>query len=397
MEDTNIIDNSSKIPWIIHIDMDAFFASVEQLDDVSLRGKPVVVGGGERGVVAAASYEARAFGVHSAMPTHMVKKLCPKAIFVRGRMGRYKEMSALVMQALGQFSPMVEPASIDEAYMDGAGLERLFGPIEELGQMIKQAVFDVTGGLTCSVGVAPVKFLAKIASDVHKPNGLYILYPEQIPSFLQQLPVGKIPGVGKQFMKELRTLGIRMASDVQNFPAQFWERRFGKGGAMLYARACGKDARKVEPISAPKSESAEKTLEQNTWDKQELQKFLLAQAERVGASLRKKNLRGRVVTLKVKYADFTQITRSRTLERATQSTQNIFDIACNLLEILTLEQGVRLIGLGVSGFEQRVEQALLLVDDSVNDEKNLKLDSALDELRGKFGKDAVVRGRLFND
>ncbi len=386
------------VPWIIHIDMDAFFASVEQLDDESLRGKPVVVGGGERGVVSAASYEARVFGVRSAMPTHMVKKLCPEAIFVRGRMSRYKELSAIVMHTLGQFSPMVEPASIDEAYMDAAGLERLFGPIDQLAQSIKKAVFEATG-LTCSVGAAPIKYLAKIASDINKPNGYYVLYPHDIEGFLEKLPVGKIPGVGKQFIKELQVLGIRTASDVQKFPAEFWQRRFGKGGVMLYARSQGHDSRKVEPIAAPKSESAEKTLSENTWDKQELHRYLLAQAERVGASLRRQNLRGRVVTLKVKYADFTQITRSRTLEQATQSTQNIFDIATDLLDKVKLEQKVRLIGLGVSGFDQRDEQASLLsiVTDNSDVEKNAKLDTALDELRGKFGGQAVVRGRLFKD
>ncbi len=388
--------NNNTIPWIIHIDMDAFFASVEQLDDEDLRGKPIAVGGGERGVVAAASYEARAFGVRSAMPTHMAKKLCPHIIFVRGRMHRYKELSQIVMQTIGQFSPLVEQASIDEAYVDAQGLERLFGPIEQLGQSIKQSVFASTG-LTCSVGASPVKFLAKIASDINKPNGFYALYPQDIPNFLQQMPVGKIPGVGKQFIKELHNLGVRMASDVQKFPLEFWERRFGKGGLMLHARARGEDERKVNPISVTKSESSEKTLSKNTWDKQELQRYLFAQAERVGASLRKKNLRGRVITLKVKYADFTQVTRSRTLVHATQSTNIIFENAIDLLNILKLEQGVRLIGLGVSGFEHREEQALLPLQAVNNDAKQDKLDGALDALRQRFGHDAVIRGRLFDD
>ncbi len=394
---TSVTPPIPAIPWIIHIDMDAFFASVEQLDDPSLRGKPIAVGGGDRGVVAAASYEARAFGVRSAMPTHMAKKLCPQLIFVRGRMHRYKELSKQVMHTLGQFSPIIEQASIDEAYVDAQGLERLFGPIEQLGQSIKQSVHLATNGLTCSVGAAPIKFLAKIASDIKKPNGLYVLYPQDIPNFLQQMPVSKIPGVGKQFIKELQTLGIYKAGDVQKFPLAFWERRFGKGGVMLYHRARGEDTRKVNPISITKSESSEKTLEKNTWDKAELQRYLLAQAERVGTSLRKKNLRGRVISIKIKYADFTQITRSKTLAYTTQSTQNIFETACDLLSILELEQGVRLVGLGVSGFEQRDEQALLPMHNIKDYAKQDKLDGALDHLRQRFGQDAVIRGRLFDD
>ncbi len=387
---------NAKIPWIMHIDMDAFFASVEQLDDVNLRGKPVVVGGGDRGVVAAASYEARAFGVRSAMPAHMAKKLCPNAIFVRGRMHRYKELSNIVMQALEQYSPMVEPASIDEAYMDAAGLEHLFGPIEEIAQSVQRAVFQATGGLTCSVGAAPIKFLAKIASDVHKPHGFFVLYPQQIDDFLQQLPVKRIPGVGKQFLKELYSLGVNKAGDVKKFPYEFWERRFGKAGISLFARAQGEDKRKVSPLSAAKSESSEKTLNKDTWDKKELQCHLMAQAERVATSLRRNNLRGRVITLKIKYADFTQITRSRTLNHATQSTQQIFDVACDLLNILELAQKVRLIGLGVSGFDIREEQALLPLTSEKDNEKHAKLDGALDSLRERFGSKAVVRGRLFS-
>ena len=184
---------------ILHLDMDAFFAAVEQMDNPELRGKPVIIGGGLRGVVSTASYEARVFGVHSAMPIVTARRLCPQGIFVHGRRHRYSELSRAIMAALGDFSPLVEPASIDEAYLDATGLTRLFGPLEELIARIKSRVAEVTGGLTCSVGAAPVKFLAKICSDVNKPDGVFILRPEDVDDFLLPLEVGRLPNAGRPF------------------------------------------------------------------------------------------------------------------------------------------------------------------------------------------------------
>ncbi|WP_223290488.1 DNA polymerase IV [Nitratidesulfovibrio sp. SRB-5] len=336
--------------WIMHIDMDAFFASVEQMDDPSLRGKPVAVGGSHRGVVSAASYEARRFGVRSALPMSTALRLCPHLIVVPGRMRRYAEISHRIMDALREFSPLVEPASVDEAYLDATGLERLFGPVENMGMAVKARVLDVTGGLTCSVGAAPVKFLAKIASDVNKPNGLFILYPEDVAEFLRTLPVGRIPGVGKRSLDALEQLGVRFAGDVLRYSREFWERRFGKGGVHLHERASGVDPREVEPYSEPKSESAENTFSEDTADRAVLRRWLLAQAERVGASLRRQRLAGRTITLKVKYADFRSISRSHSLPEPTASTETIFDEACRLLDALTLADRVRLIGVGVSNF-----------------------------------------------
>ena len=232
---------------IIHIDMDAFFASVEQMDDPSLRGKPVIVGGSsDRGVVSTCSYEARAFGVHSAMPMVVARRLCPQAIIVRGRYPRYSELSHAIMNALRDFSPLVEPASVDEAYVDATGLERLFGPLEDLVTAIKARIEEVTGGLTCSVGAAPVKFLAKICSEVNKPDGFFILYPENVDAFLCALPVGKIPGVGKRMVQSLQDLGIKTVGQLRRFSPEVMERRFGKWGAVLYERVHGRDSRKVE-------------------------------------------------------------------------------------------------------------------------------------------------------
>ncbi len=382
---------------IMHIDMDAFFASVEQLDNPELRGKPVIVGGGARGVVCAASYEARRFGVRSAMPLKTARLLCPRAVLVPGRHGRYAEISRTILEILGRFSPLVEPASIDEAYLDASGLERLFGPPEALAAAVKQAVREGTD-LTCSVGVAPVKFLAKIASEVNKPDGIFILRPEDAPAFLRALPVERLPGVGKSALAKLAALGVHSVGDVLRYPENFWERRMGAWGRLIWERARGRDERLVHPEREAKSESAEHTFDTDTRDRDVLRRRLLAQAERVGARIRAQNISARTVTLKVKYADFRQITRSRTLPRRICSTESIFGTACELLDALALEAPVRLIGVGVSRFERTPEQAFLPLPagPEQREQRREQLDGALDAIRSRFGKQALVRGRLFD-
>lgn len=394
--------------WIIHIDMDAFYASIEQLDHPEWRGLPVIVGGERRGVVAAASYEARKFGVHSAMPIFQAKRLCPQGIYTRGRRSRYAEVSHQVMEVLRGFSPVVEQASIDEAFLDATGLERLFGPVEQLGRGIKLAVKERTG-LTCSVGAAPVKFLAKIASDLNKPDGLSILYPEAIPAFLAALPLAKIPGLGPQTLKIIRGLGVNTAGEAQSLSEEFWSRRFGKMGQVIFERCRGVDPREVEPYTEAKSESAENTLDHDTGDLEELKAWLLRQAERVGASLRRHGYRGRTITLKVKYADFKQITRSYSLKKPTNATRAIYEVAARLLDELAPSAKIRLIGVGVSNFGEEREEAMLtlpgilpekpdrLMPDNLDETREASLDKALDELRRRFGPEAVVRGRLFDD
>lgn len=388
---------------IIHIDMDAFFASVEQMDDPSLCGKPVIVGGEQRGVVSTCSYEARVFGVHSAMPMATARRLCPQAIVVRGRHARYAELSRAVMAALGEFSPLVEQASVDEAYVDATGLERLFGSLEELLLRIKERVREATGGLTCSAGAAPVKFLAKICSDINKPDGMFILRPEEVDDFLATLPVGKIPGVGKRMVESLQGLGVRTVGQLRRYSLDFMLRKYGKWGGVLYERVHGRDSRGIETERAAKSESAECTFTEDTRDRDFLQRMLLAHAERVGASLRRHGYRGRTVTLKVKYTDFRQVTRSRTLPEGINATETIFEVGCALLRELPLPQPVRLIGLGVSGFDAPVAQLVLPgavkpatqgLDPQV-EARRQKLDAALDDLRSRFGNKAVQRGRLF--
>ena len=387
--------------WIMHIDMDAFYASIEQLDNPELRGKALIVGGRKRGVVSTASYEARTFGVHSAMPIGEARRLGPHAVCLGPRMRRYVEMAHVVRGVLHEFSPLVEAASIDEAYLDATGLERLFGPIENMGMRLKEAVREATGGLTCSVGVAPVKFLAKISSEMRKPDGLFMLRPEEVPGFMAGLDVGRIPGVGKKFAAALASVGVRKAGDALRYPRDFWERRYGKAGLALYERAQGRDSRPVVPFTPPKSESAETTFEVDTRDRDFLKAWLLRHAERVGRSLRKQGLAGRTVTLKIKYADFKQITRQATLPARTNSTDTIYEAACQLLAALSLEGKVRLVGVGVSGFDDvRPHQLSLLgagvgPDPDAVEERRGKLDGALDALRERYGTEAVVRGRLF--
>jgi len=391
---------------IAHIDMDAFFASVEQLDHPEWRGKPLAVGDGPRSVVSAASYEIRAFGVHSAMPVQQAKKLCPHGLFVPVRMWRYKEISRRVMAVLQRFSPLVEQASVDEAYLDATGLERLFGPPEEFAESLRAAVKAETG-LTCSVGIAPVRFLAKIASDFHKPDGVTIIQPEDVRAFLDALPVRKIPGVGGRTLETLNALGVQCAGDVLNHPPEFWKRHLGERGLWLHALAQGRDDRPVTPFTPPKSSSAENTFSKDTRDAAVLRRWLLLQSERVGADLRAQGVRGRTVTLKAKFADFTQVTRSRTLAEPVNDFQSIFDTALALLAELNPKKDLRLIGVGVSQFGARPARQLSLLDLAAGDGKDRPtdtikakpkgaLDQALDTVRGRFGKGAIVRGDLLD-
>ncbi|WP_297048218.1 DNA polymerase IV [uncultured Desulfovibrio sp.] len=392
---------------ILHLDMDAFFASVEQLDDPTLRGRPVIIGGDRRGVVSTASYEARRFGVHSAMPMTTARRLCPQGVFLRGRGARYSELSARIMACLREFSPAVEPASIDEAYLDASGLERLFGPPEALARAVKARVAEVTGGLTCSVGLAPVKFLAKICSEVNKPDGIFILPPEAVDDFLLSLEVTRLPGVGRRMAESLRGLGITRVARLRALSREFLERRYGKWGLVLHERARGIDPRPVTPEHEVKSEGAERTFARDVRDRELLCRALFAHAERVGARLRRNGLAGRTVTLKIKFADFRQITRSRTLGGRTDATATIFETARELLEEEDPSQPIRLIGLSVSGFEAPAEQLLLPgaagcsgrrgrggLPAPEEEARRRRLDRALDVLRDRFGANAVQRGGI---
>ncbi len=380
---------------IMHLDMDAFYAAVEQSDNPELGGKPVIVGGAMRGVVCAASYEARRYGVHSAMPVFQARKLCPQGIFLPVRMNRYREVSRVVMEILRGISPLVEQVSIDEAFADISGTERLHGSSYALVHRVKTAIRQATS-LSCSVGIAPNKFLAKIASDFKKPDGLTILEEEQVKEFLKLLPVGKIPGVGKKSGEELRKLGVIFASDILKFPAQLWENKFGKWGVALYAKAQGIDNSAVEPYSDPKSISAEHTFDKDTDNIAELEKMLLIQAEEVGREIRKLGFKARTVNLKIKLSDFKTITRSRTLPEPFAATDVLFNAGLKLLADLKLTRKVRLIGTGVSNLSSGPCQMTIGSSREKSDRQE-RLDRALDQIHSRFRGDMVVRGRTIDE
>ena len=378
---------------ILHIDMDAFFASVEQRDNPAYRGCCVIVGGtSSRGVVAAASYEARRFGVRSAMPIFQARKLCPQAIMVRPRKDRYAEVSRQIMAILETFSPLVEPVSIDEAFLDVTGCARIHGSPEEIARRIKAAVREQVF-LTCSVGIAPVKFLAKIASDINKPDGLTVIRPEEVPAMIDRLPLSRVPGVGPAALERLAPLGVRTLGDVKRLSETQLERRLGKFGRRLAALARGEDASPVAPAGDPKSISAEQTLAQDSDNRAELGALLLAQAAEVARQLRRKGFRARTVVLKLKHDDFRQVTRSRTLESPTQSATTLHQAAAGLLEAYRLARPVRLVGLGAAGLVPAAVpvQADLFEGMRRTDAAWEKVDRAVDAIAAKFGDGAVRR------
>ncbi len=387
------MENTALTRRILHVDMDAFYASVEQRDRPELKGKPVIVGGSRRGVVSTASYEARRFGVHSAMPIFQAKRLCPQAIFLPVRMARYKEVSRIVMETLREISPVVEPVSIDEAYVDISGTELLHGNAELVGLGVKRRILDLTQ-LTCSVGIAPNKFLAKIASEKMKPDGLTIVLESEVKSFLGSLPVGKIPGIGKKTSEVLRNLGVRTIADVAGLAASFWIGRLGKTGAKIYERSQGIDTSPVVPDSEPKSSSAEDTFPEDTDRVPELEKWLWTQSESVGRDLRRTGCRGRTITIKIKFSDFKIVTRSKTLAEPTDCTQLIFNTAVGLLQQVRLPRKVRLIGVGVSNFSGLSRQTAIFSDPVLA--RHHFLDRAVDVIRDKYGARAVQRGRTFD-
>jgi len=384
---------NNRLRHILHVDMDAFFASVEQADNPDLRGKPVIIGGGKRGVVSAASYEARKFGVHSAMPMFQARRLCPNGIFLPVRMKRYREVSRLVMAILGSFTPLLEKASVDEAYLDVTGTERLFGPAVRVAEKIKVQVRQETG-LTCSIGVAPNKFLAKIASDMDKPDGLTVISHDKVQDFLKSLPVQKIPGVGKRTLEVLKSLGVRNVSDILGVPEDFLTRKLGKAGMELTERARGIDNSPVVPFSEPKSFSAEHTLPEDTGDMEEIRKHLLVQSERVGHDLRIHGYTGRTITLKLKFADFRTITRSRTFPDTISTTSEIYRRALELLDKVDIRLKVRLVGVGVSTLSRGARQLSML--DQGKKVKEMALDSAVDMLRERYGSSILVRGSVMD-
>ncbi|MBS0014544.1 MAG: DNA polymerase IV [Desulfobacterales bacterium] len=383
---------------IVHVDMDAFFASVEKKDDPALAGRCVIVGGiSDRGVVSAASYEARKFGVRSAMPMYRARRLCPEGVFLSPRPRRYKEISRRIMDVLSGFSPLVEPVSIDEAYLDIAGCGRLLGDPKSIGAQIKQAVCRETG-LTCSVGLASLKFLSKIASDLEKPDGLVVISMEQTADFIYRLPVQKVPGVGRVAGQKLERMGISTLGDVAGYDKAVLVRHLGSFGTRLHELAMGVDRSRVTPVRPVKSVSAEQTLAADTRDKNELKTHLLAHAEDVGRQLRRHRLRAKTVFIKIKHSDFTQVTRQAPLEQTGNCSAALYRTGADLLDAYRFEKPVRLVGLGASDLADEhtpVQQSLFAENGAVH-EKWEKIDTAMDAIWEKYGARKIIRARAMD-
>jgi len=372
--------------------MDAFYASVEQRDRPELRGLAVIVGADPRGrgVVSTASYEARRFGVHSAMPIGRAARLCPEAVFLPVDMEKYARVSGEIMAVLSEYSPLLEPISVDEAFLDVTGTERLLGPALEVARTIKERLRGEVG-LTASAGVAPNKFLAKLASDLEKPDGLVEVKPGEEADFLRNLPIERLWGVGRVTARELRAMGVETIGQLGRIPVGVLVKRFGKWGHLLHELAHGRDDRPVEPFAAPKSMGAEETFDVDTRDQEELRRTLLAQAERVARELRAEGHAGRTVTLKLRFADFQTITRSLTGE-ATQDGLEIFRRAFALLERVTRVKPVRLIGVSVSGLIQGGSAQLSLF--SAAAARRERVARAADRLARRFGDRALIAASL---
>ncbi len=386
---------------ILHVDFDAFFASVEMRRNPDLRGKPVVVGGtSERGVVSAASYEAREYGIHSAMPIWEARRRCPDGIFLPVDGQAYAEYSRRAREILAHFSPRMDPASIDEAYLDVTGSLNLFGGLESLLRRIKSDIRDELG-ITVSIGCAPNRLVAKIASDWDKPDGLSIVRPEELPERLFDLPVSDIPGVGDVTEEKLAQMGVRTVGRLADVPKTLLERHFGKHGTYLHRAAHGRDESPVpyyEPGADDRKQiSREETLAQDTRDLEVLEQRLLALSEEVARRLRRRGQQARTVTLKVKLSNFKLFTRSETLETPTELEDDIFAHACELLRRVRFgARRARLIGVGVSNLiEGSGPGQLSLFSDS--EERKTELARARDELADRFGKGAVTRARLVHE
>jgi DNA polymerase-4 len=379
---------------ILHIDMDAFFAAVEQRDHPEYKGKPVIVGadpkGGQgRGVVSTCSYEARKFGVHSAMPISKAFKLCPQGIYVRPNMALYAKISDEILKIYDQFTDLVEPVSIDEAFLDISGSIKLFGSVKQIALAIKREIFQQQR-LSASIGIAPNKFLAKIASDLEKPDGLVIVNENEIEKFLFPLDISYIWGAGEKTVEALRGLGIHKIGDLAGIDKDILERRFGKLGNHFYNLAHGIDDRPVSPEQGVKSVSNEITFDDDYDDMKILDVTLFQLCEKVGYRLRKKSLQGKTIHLKLRYAGFETITRNRTLAALTANTETIYKVIKELFD-KNYQQGrkVRLLGVGVSGFVDEIGHQLSLFEKKI--ERDDRLDILEDMVRDKFGKHSILR------
>jgi DNA polymerase-4 len=380
--------------WILHVDMDAFYASVEQRDNPELRGKPVIVGGSEnRGVVAAASYEVRRFGVHSAMPTREALRRCPHAICVYPRMTHYQAISRQVFEVFHEFTPLVQGLSLDEAFLDVTASIAALGPAPQIAAEIKRRIRERTE-LTASVGVAPNKLVAKIASELRKPDGLVVVPPHEINATLDPLPIRKLFGLGAKTAPKVEALGIQTLGELRRSPIGPLRPIFGRYAELLQQRAAGVDNRPVIADWDEKQISAEETFEADIADRGQLHSEITRLSDRACARLRAKELVASCVNVKIRRSDFTTYTRQRHIEPPTQETRVVTAVATELLDAWLAKQpraALRLLGVGVSGLAPSTQLDLFTVATTT---KNRDLDGAVDRIRDKFGRGSLTRGSV---
>lgn len=378
---------------ILHVDMDAFYAGVELRDDPSLLGKPVVVGGSPkgRGVIAAASYEARKFGIHSAMPASQAIRLCPNAIFIRPRMEHYAAVSKKIREIFFRFSSLVEPLSLDEAFIDVTGSERLFGDGPTIGRTIQKTISDELN-LVASVGVAPNKYLAKVASDLDKPNGFVVVDPDDVDAFLSPLSIARVWGVGPQTAKKFKSFGVETIGQLRRLPRDTLNRAFGLNAEHFWRLARGLDTREVVPDRIAKTVSHETTFSTDIRDQTALLAWMLELTDQVGRRLRRHAIFGKTVQIKVRYSDFHTITRAKTLSVPTHTTRDLWAAAESMLKTVCEENDrpVRLLGMGVSNLTNNEKKQQSLFDQEEQLKSN-RIDVTADSIRDRFGNKAVSR------
>ncbi len=379
---------------IIHVDMDAFYAAVECLDNPELKDQPVIVGGlGPRGVVATANYPARVFGVHSAMPMGRARGLCPQAQYIRPRMSRYQEISAWIFSVFREFTPTVEGLSLDEAFLDVTSSLKLFGGLEEIGLQVKQEVFRKTG-LTASVGIAHNKFLAKLASDAQKPDGLVYVRPGEVHRFLDPMPVSRLWGIGKRTAPKLTALGILTIGQLRRSDVSILRPVFGNRTEHFHRLARGEDEREVQPSRPDKSISHEITFDTDLTDRREMLAELLRQSEKVSRRLRAQGLMASTVVVKIRDASFRTVTRSRSMRACSNSTRTLYRMARALFESWRDKHRttpVRLIGMGVTGLEQESGEGKA-AGDRLDSSAEKSLDKVLDRINQRYGDAKIVHG-----
>ena len=382
---------------ILHVDMDAFFASVEERDNPALKGKAVVVGTGVRGVVSAANYEARKFGIHAAMPVGRAKRLAPHAIFVPPNMSRYSEVSSHIMEIFRSVTPLVEPLSLDEAFLDVTGAKRLLGDGREIAKQIRAKV-EASEGITCSVGIATTKFIAKLASGRCKPNGMLEIASDRVLEFLHPLPANAIWGVGPKTNEELQKLGLRTVADIANTPRQTLIRALGEAaGASLYELSWGRDYRDVEPGEVDKSISAAETFDTDTEDQEIVLRELLRLTEKATYRMREKDFSARTISIKVRFADFKTISRSKTVPLAISATHEVYEVVKALFLGLKLDRArIRLVGVSLDGLEDGIDASEQLV---LGERETgwRQATAAIDKASARFGQGSVRPARLFDE